>query len=204
MRRVAIIDYGMCNLDSIARAVEECGGRPLVTSDPKAARGCERLIVPGVGAFTEAMRNLVREGMDDALREAARVQQLPVLGICLGMQLLASRGMEGGIADGLGLIDGVVKRLEPFDGNRIPHIGWNDVTPTREHPLFAHVRHGADFYFVHSYHLECTNAEDALATTPYCGSFTSAVARHNVIGVQFHPEKSQKVGFALLRNFLVL
>lgn len=203
MKRVAIIDYGMCNLDSIARAVEECGGNPLVTSAPKEALSCERVIVPGVGAFPDAMRNLKREGMDDALRELALTQELPVLGICLGMQLLASRGTEVEDTEGLGLVEGVVKRLVPSKGDeRVPHIGWNEVTATRAHSLFDKVRPGADFYFVHSFAFACAREEDVLATTPYCGSFASAVGKGNVFGVQFHPEKSQKAGFALLRNFL--
>lgn len=197
-----MVDYGMCNLDSMRRALEECGASPHVTDDPRELEHAERIVLPGVGAFADAMRNLRERRLDEALKAQA-AQRVPVLGVCLGMQLLASTGSEGGATAGLGLIPGEVVKLVPTsDSPRIPHVGWNEVTPHREHPLFSGLGAGKDFYFVHSYQFRCAQPGDALAGTPYCGGFTSVVARDHVMGVQFHPEKSQKSGFALLRNFL--
>jgi len=205
MNSVAIVDYGMCNLDSIARAVDECGGRPLVTDNPADLSTVNRIILPGVGAFGDAMRNLRQRGLDRTLAEQVIGEKIPFLGICLGMQLIAKRGTEHGCHDGLGWIDGDVVRLERHAvTERIPHIGWNEVHCVRPSELFEGIRGDVDFYFVHSYHVVCRDAEDIVATTPYCGGFTSAVRRGHILGVQFHPEKSQKAGFQLLRNFLAL
>jgi glutamine amidotransferase len=200
---VAIVDYGMCNLDSIRRAVEECGGSPQVTGDPKDLERAARIIIPGVGSFSEAAGNLKKLGLADAIREQVRGKQIPLLGICLGMQLLATRGEEGGESEGLGLIDGDVVKLAPAAAKeRVPHVGWNEVRPVTPHPLFQGISPGKDFYFVHSFHLRPRDAKFRLASTPYCGEFASAVVSDNVLGVQFHPEKSQRVGFQLLKNFL--
>jgi len=202
---VCIIDYGLCNLDSVARAVEECGAQPQITSRPEDLRGCDRLIIPGVGAFGKAMENLRRDGMDQAIRLERERRALPVLGICLGMQLLAEASEEGGDCEGLGLIPGRVVRLERADAReRVPHVGWNEIEIMAQHPLLAGLATGANFYFVHSYHLRCARQADVLAQTPYCGRFASIVAQDDVMGVQFHPEKSQKAGFHLLRNFLAV
>jgi glutamine amidotransferase len=204
MKRVAVIDYGMCNLDSVKRAVEECGGDPVVTSDHGTIADSTHLVLPGVGAFTEAMTHLHERELVPLLREMALVRRVPFLGICLGMQLMASRGDEGGDTAGLDLVGGVCTRLVPTEETpRIPHVGWNEVVPTRPSPLFEGIAPGRDFYFVHSYHFACASPGDELARTPYCGGFTSAVASGTTLfGVQFHPEKSQRAGFQLLRNFL--
>lgn len=205
MNSVAIVDYGMCNLDSIARAVDECGGQPLVTGDPAALRVVNRIILPGVGAFGDGARNVRERGLDQALTEQVIGQKIPFLGICLGMQLMAKRGTEHGRHDGLGWIDGGVVKLERSEKReRVPHIGWNEVRYARPSALFDGIGDSTDFYFVHSYHLQCSDPEDIIATTPYCGGFASAVRRENMLGVQFHPEKSQKAGFRLLHNFLAL
>ena len=205
MNLVAIIDYGMCNLDSVARAVEECGGSPLVTDYPGDLGRADGIILPGVGAFPDAMRNLHARGFPAALEEQALGRQIPFLGICLGMQLLAALGHEEGETPGLGWIDGEVKRLVPTDDDRrIPHVGWNQVQPARPSPLFEGLDAAKDFYFVHSYAVCPANEADVLGRTPYAGGFVSAVERGSVYGVQFHPEKSQRAGFALLRNFLSL
>lgn len=205
MNRVAIIDYGMGNLDSVARAVEECGGTPVVTSRAEDIGIANRVILPGVGAFSDGMRNLRERSLDVILREQVDGKRIPLLGICLGMQLLATRGWEGGPTEGMGWIDGEVHRLVPAgEDTRVPHIGWNEVTFVRDSPLFQGISSGKDFYFVHSYHLRANDPEDVVAHTPYCGGFTSAAARGNVFGVQFHPEKSQRTGFRILRNFLAL
>lgn len=204
MSRVAIVDYGMCNLDSVARAVEECGGDPIITDRPDDLRDAERLILPGVGAFPDGMKNLRARGLEEALQQQS-AKGVPLLGICLGMQLLATEGLEGSRTSGLGLIAGTVQRLEPGGGSiRIPHIGWNEVDFARPSPLFNNIRSGCDFYFVHSYALVCDRPQDVLANTSYGSGFVAAVESGPVYGVQFHPEKSQKRGFQLLRNFLAL
>lgn len=202
MKRVAIVDYGMCNLDSVARAVEECGGNPVITDQADEIGRATSLILPGVGAFAEAMANLRSRGLDKILDEQVRRERVPILGICLGMQLMASEGDEGGKSSGLGWIDARVRRLVPTSvDRRIPHIGWNRVDPADNEDLFRGLE-GRDFYFVHSYCVEPYDMTAVLATTPYCSGFTSAVRKENVYGVQFHPEKSQRSGFQLLRNFL--
>jgi glutamine amidotransferase len=204
MSRVAIVNYGMCNLDSVARAVEECGGTPVVTDRVEDLRTAGRLILPGVGAFPDGMRNLHARGLDVALQEQAG-RGVRLLGICLGMQLLATEGWEVSRTSGLGLIAGTVQRLASNGEEiRIPHIGWNEVDLVRPSPLFEGVASGRDFYFVHSYALVCDRPDDVLARTTYGAGFVSAVECGNVFGVQFHPEKSQKLGFQLLRNFLTL
>ena len=207
MNRVAIVDYGMSNLDSVARAIEECGGTPALTRSPADLVDASRIILPGVGVFADAMGRLRSLGYEDALQEQVQVKGIPFLGICLGMQLMAARGVEGGETRGLGWIEGACIRLEPAGGEvRIPHVGWNEVeysgkaTPA----LLAGIPSGRDFYFVHSYHLHCARVEDVAARTPYCGGFTSLVGGGTIWGAQFHPEKSQQDGFKLLRNFLAL
>ncbi len=201
--KTAIVDYGMCNLDSVARAVEECGGSPLVTGDPADLRRAARIILPGVGAFPDAMRNLRKRSLDVVLAEQALDRGIPLLGICLGMQLLATTGFEMEKTDGLGWIEGDVRRLEPSgEDRRIPHVGWNSVFFEADAQLFRGIEPGRDFYFVHSFHFCARDVERRLATTPYAGGFTSAVQRDLIFGVQFHPEKSQRAGFQVLRNFL--
>jgi glutamine amidotransferase len=206
MRNVAIIDYGVGNLDSVRRAVEECGGRPMLVDRAEGLRRADRIILPGVGAFASGMANLQERGLDAALREEVLGNGVLFLGLCLGMQLLATSGWEGGTeTKGLQWIEGEVRRLTPADPSvRIPHVGWNEVHFVRPSALFREVPEGRDFYFVHSYHLICANPRDIVAETPYGSSFVSAVAKNNVYGVQFHPEKSQRVGFRVMRNFVEL
>jgi glutamine amidotransferase len=205
MKKVAIIDYGLCNLDSIFRAVEDCGGNPTITDQIREIEKATHLILPGVGAFHYAMENLEKKGLPALLTEQVVGRQIPFLGICLGMQLLATKGYEGGETAGLGWIDGEVRRIEPTEaGERIPHVGWDEVFYQKDCPLFVGIPPGKDFYFVHSYHFCCDNEADIAAYTPYCGRFISAVARDLIFGVQFHPEKSQRLGFQVLRNFLAL
>ena len=202
MTRVVIVDTGLCNLHSIARAIEECGGTPLVTADSGDLAHGTHIVLPGVGAFAEAMVRLRNRGIDAALDEQVIGRGIPFLGVCLGMQLMATRGWEGRGAEGLGWIDGEVGLIEAQPGERIPHIGWNEVIPTDNTQLFRDVGPARDFYFVHSYVLRAVRAEDVAAVTPYGGGFVSAVSVRNIHGVQFHPEKSQLAGFAVLRNFL--
>jgi glutamine amidotransferase len=205
MSKTAIIDYGMCNLDSVARAVEECGGTPLVTGDPADLSKASRIILPGVGAFPDAMRNLRERSFDSALAERALGRGIPLLGICLGMQLLAETGLEMEKTNGLGWIEGEVRKLAPTSEDpRVPHVGWNSVFFQPDAAIFRGIEPGRDFYFVHSFHLCPRNKGHRLAVTPYADGFVSAVQRDLVFGVQFHPEKSQRAGFQVLRNFLAI
>ena len=203
--RVAIVDSGVCNLDSVRRAVELCNAEPVLVTDGTGLAGVDRIILPGVGAFAEAMRNLTETELDRALDEEVLQRGIPFLGICLGMQLLATQGRENGPTKGLGWIEGEVRRLVPgCNDSRVPHMGWNEVRHDGSPTLFEGIPSGTDFYFVHSYHLQCEHHEDVAARTPYCGEFTSSVQHDLIFGVQFHPEKSQRHGLRLLRNFLSL
>jgi glutamine amidotransferase len=210
---VAVIDYGSGNLHSAAKALErasrESGANEqiLVTSDPDAVRRADRVVLPGVGAFADCKAGLdAVPGMVDALREVAREKARPFLGICVGMQLLAEKGLENGTHEGLGWIEGVVDRIAPSDDAlKIPHMGWNTLTARREHKLFDGVTlgpAGLHAYFVHSYQLAPANKSDLVADTDYGGAITAVIARDNIAGTQFHPEKSQRLGLALLANFL--
>ena len=202
--KIVIIDYGMGNLGSIQRAVAECGTKDVaISADPKELQEADKLILPGVGAFNDGINNLRTSRLDGLLRKLTLQDRTPLLGICLGMQLLATRGHEWGVVDGLDLIPGQVKKLEPlFPEERIPHIGWNEVHYAKNDPLFAKIADGSDFYFVHSYHFIPKDKGDIIGTTPYCGSFVSALRHGTIWGVQFHPEKSSILGFGVLKNFL--
>jgi imidazole glycerol-phosphate synthase subunit HisH len=202
--RVAIIDYGLCNLDSVRRAFEVLGADPFITAEPDDLPRADRIVLPGVGAFPDAMAALHKTSMAEALQREVLETGVPFLGVCLGMQLLAGRSTELGLTEGLGLVDADVVRFEPADAERVPHVGWNEVHPHPSSRLFARIPAGVDFYFVHSYHVRCRTSESVAATTPYCGEFVSAVEQGNIFGVQFHPEKSQRNGFALLENFLAV
>jgi glutamine amidotransferase len=204
MSRVVLVDTGLCNLDSMARAIEECGGNPLITDEPADLREATQIVLPGVGAFPEAMDKLNSSGLATELTEQVLGKGIPFLGVCLGMQLMARRGVEIRETPGLGWIDGEVIPLSPSSGERVPHIGWNSVFPTQESPLFGDTPPGRDFYFVHGFVLRPDHTEDVSATTPYGGGFVSGVAKGTIFGVQFHPEKSQQAGFQVLRNFLAI
>ncbi len=204
MSKVSIIDYGMGNLGSLRRSLEECGADVTIIENPDQLKTASKIILPGVGAFGDGMKNLRERSWVKAIREAVE-SEIPMLGICLGMQMMASKGFEGEECEGLNLIPGEVKRfVETSAQERIPHVGWNEIHQTVSHPLFEKIPNASDFYFVHSYHFIPQNSEHILSKTPYCGNFVSCVGSKNVMGVQFHPEKSSKVGFQLLRNFLEL
>jgi len=200
--KLIVINYGMGNLASVSRALEECGGEPVVSNDPNSLAAADRIILPGVGAFGDGMRNLRDSGWPDAIRGALENPEVCLLGICLGMQLLADKGYEHGEHEGLGLVHGKVVRMSPRKGERIPHVGWNELNPVRESGLTKGIAAGADFYFVHSYHLEPDDEDNVIGRTPYAGDFVSVVQRRNVFGTQFHPEKSSFAGFQVLKNFL--
>lgn len=203
MRQTCIIDYGMSNLGSIYRSFEECGADVNITDSPEDLYKARQIVLPGVGAFKDGMAHLRDKGWVDVLKHCIIDRKTPILGICLGMQLLMSQGTEGGQEEGLGLISGTVEPLIPTDkAERIPHIGWNEVNATKETPLLEKIELGCDFYFVHSYHVNVDNRDDVIAVTPYCGTFVSAIAKEHIFGVQFHPEKSQLAGFQVIKNFL--
>jgi len=202
MREIAVIDYGMCNLDSVYRAIEKCGGKPFITNDPDVLAHSNHIVLPGVGAFFDAMENLKMLNLIEPLQEIASTRNVAILGICLGMQLLATKGTEGRETPGLDLIEGTVVRLQPSNNSeRIPHIGWNEVHFENKNVLLDGISSGSDFYFVHSYHFDC-DLKYQIATTPFANNFNSVVATENIFGVQFHPEKSQLLGFKVLENFL--
>jgi glutamine amidotransferase len=210
---VAIVDYGSGNLHSAAKAFERAArdsnyaGQIVVTSDPDDVRRADRVVLPGVGAFADCRRGLdAVTGMVDALEETVRKNGRPFLGICVGMQLMAERGREYVVTPGLGWIAGEVDRIEPSDATlKIPHMGWNTLNERAHHPLLDNIKTGPDglhAYFVHSYHLNVANRGDLVADTDYGGAVTAIVARDTVVGTQFHPEKSQRLGLALIANFL--
>jgi glutamine amidotransferase len=209
--RLAIVDYGSGNLRSAAKAFERAAadrGLDLavaVTANPDEVSRADRIVLPGVGAFGDCRAGLdALPGMVDALEDAVRVRGRPFLGICVGMQLMATRGLEHGEHKGLGWIGGTVAALEPGDPSlKVPHMGWNDLRlPSPAHPLFKGIPAGAHAYFVHSYALRPDDAGDAIATVDYGGPVVAAVARGNIAGTQFHPEKSQALGLTLIANFL--
>ena len=203
MPKVLIIDYGMSNLASITRAVELCGAEVVVTSESSQASQVDKIILPGVGSFALGMKNLRELGWDKKLRDLAKDEHRELLGVCLGMQLLASVGREGETTEGLGLIPGKVIKLSAKNAaDRIPHVGWNNVLFTKQDVLFEGVQTGTDYYFVHSYQFVPDQAGSVIGTTPHCGSFVSAVRQNNICGTQFHPEKSSDYGLKLLANFI--
>ena len=199
--RLALIDYGAGNLRSVENALRAAGAADvLVTADPDAVRSADRIVLPGVGAFAACMGALSGiTGMVEAMGEAVHESGQPFLGICVGMQLLADTGEEYGSHAGLGWIGGTVRALKPADpALKVPHMGWNDVTPTKQHPLIV----PGEAYFLHSFAIEDIDPALRLATTDHGGTVTAAVGRDNIVGVQFHPEKSQAYGLALLARFL--
>ncbi|MFI5348062.1 MAG: imidazole glycerol phosphate synthase subunit HisH [Elusimicrobiota bacterium] len=205
MKTVALVDYGIGNIDSVRRALQECGAEVVLAAKREDFERCSAIVLPGVGAFGDGMKHLRERGLVEILDEQVLEKKIPFLGICLGMQMLAKKGFENEASDGLGWIDADCVLLEPKSAaDRIPHIGWNEARHDGTSPLFRDLPSGKDFYFVHSYVLKCRKPAEAIASTPYAGGFTSAVGRDNIWGVQFHAEKSQKPGFQLLRNFLSL
>ena len=211
--RVAIIDYGSGNLRSATKAFERAAREAGIaadielTADADCVRGADRIVLPGVGAYADCAAGLhAVEGMWEAVEEVAIGRARPFLGICVGMQLMSERGLEKTVTRGFGWIGGDVKEISPSDPSlKIPQIGWNTITLLHDHPLFLGMPtgpQGLHAYFVHSYHLEVRNPDEVLAVADYGGPVTAAVARDNLVGTQFHPEKSQALGLALIANFL--
>ena len=201
---VALVDYGAGNLHSVHNALQAAGATGVkVTADPEIVRAADRIVLPGVGSFGACAKGLrAIDGMVDALDERVRGGGVPFLGICVGMQLLATRGLEHGVTKGLDWIAGEVRKIEVTDPHiKVPHMGWNDValTPHERHSRLLEV---GEAYFLHSYHFAPDEGHDIAAMTDHGGGLVAAVARDNIVGVQFHPEKSQAYGLALLERFL--
>lgn len=201
--KVGIVDYGLGNLRSVAGAIERLGHEPVVTSDSGALEQTDRLVLPGVGAFGDGMRNLHGRGLVEPLTRLVLDQGRPVLGICLGAQLLASESREFGEHRGLEWIEGTVERIVPPDASlRVPHVGWNSIRKVRDSVLLGGLPEEPLFYFVHSYHVICADGSSVVADCEYGVTMTAVFQRANVYGAQFHPEKSQLAGLTLLQNFL--
>jgi len=223
-QKIAVMDYGAGNLRNVCKALEHVGGDIVLTDDPAVIRRADKFVLPGVGAFADCANGLRARGLWDVSIEAAHSGK-PFLGICVGMQLLFDVGEEMGTWQGLGLMRGRVVRFDfvntaslaahspPSQGGarggsndnhalKVPHIGWNNVTPQQTHPLINGITHGGYAYFVHSFHAADVERSDVLATTDYGYDFPSVVAHANIMGIQFHPEKSQDVGLQMLKNFV--
>ena len=200
--KVLIIDYGMGNLGSIFRALEEVGANPVISDNPDLIEEFKHIILPGVGSFSAGVKNLKEKGLYKKLKEISNNKNSKLLGICLGMQLLADCGYEGDFQEGLGLIKGKVEKLKSTKNEKIPHVGWNEVHHKKKDFLLNGIASGTDFYFVHSFQFIPENKENIIAKTPYCNDFVSIIKKDNVMGVQFHPEKSQIFGLKLLKNFI--
>ncbi len=213
MSKTVIIDYGSGNLHSARKAFERAASEAklktqiVVSARPEDVAAAERIVLPGVGAFKDCRNGLMAvPGLVEAMREQVISKGRPFLGICVGMQLMATRGLEHEITPGLGWVAGDVKAIAPSDSAlKIPHMGWNTLNALAQHALLDGIRTGADglhAYFVHSYHMECTLPEDLVATADYGGPVTAMIGYENMVGTQFHPEKSQALGLALITNFL--
>ena len=202
---IIIIDYGMGNLRSVEKKFERLNTNVSISSDCQVIANAGKLILPGVGHFSQGIRNLRESGIWDVLQDKVLVQQTPILGICLGMQLMALRSEEGNVA-GLGWFDAEVVRFRMRDKliHKVPHIGWNTGERTRQSCLFTGVPEQAMFYFVHSYHITCAQPQDILASTTYEYPFASAIEKGTIFGTQFHPEKSHEWGEQMIANFIAL
>ena len=206
----AVIDYGSGNLRSAAKAFERAAGalggdeRVIVTRDPDEVARADRIVLPGQGAFADCRRGLAGvPGLEDAISDAIIERGRPFFGICVGMQLMADRGREFEVIDGLGWIGGEVVAIEPDNPSyKIPHMGWNELVIERPHPVFDNVGNGDHTYFVHSFHFAVADRADLIATADYAQALTAAIGRDNMVGTQFHPEKSQAAGLRLIGNFL--
>jgi len=197
---VAVIDYNTGNVDSVVKAIKFFDKNVILTNNKDDIKNSKRIILPGQGSFQFGIQELNRLNLIDLIRNRVLNDKIPILGICLGMQLFAEYGYENGKTQGLGFIKGTVERIKTK--LKLPHIGWNEVNFKKKNELFNGIENKKDFYFVHSYYFECLNSEDNLASTNYDFEFSSIIRKNNVVGYQFHPEKSLKNGLKLLNNFL--
>lgn len=202
MKKIVIIDYGMGNLRSIEKNLIRSGFTPIISYDPDVISKADKLILPGVGQFANGMKNLYDRKLVDLINNKVQKEKTPILGICLGMQLFCKSSEEGN-AEGLGWLDAETVRFMVSDKqkHKIPHMGWNSIIPVKESNLLFGISSTDLFYFVHSYHIICSNKENILTSTKYDYEFTSSVVKDNIYGVQFHPEKSHKQGMQMLKNF---
>lgn len=200
---IAIVDYGMGNIKSVLNALQYIGEDPVVTTDLKQIDDASHLILPGVGAFGDAMKNLFQRGLVEILNRQVFEKGKPLLGICLGLQLMAKNSQEHGHYDGLGWLDAEVVKFKSVKHLKIPHMGWNDICLQNSHPLFLGIKKDElSFYFVHSYHIVCNKPENIVATCEYGVEFAAVICRDNIVATQFHPEKSQDNGIQLLENYI--
>jgi imidazole glycerol-phosphate synthase subunit HisH len=198
---LVVIDYGIGNTGSVMNMLKKLGAAATLTGDPEAVRRASRLILPGVGAFDAGMQNLHARGLVDPLEDAVGRRGVPILGFCLGMQLMVESSEEGE-EKGLGWMHGTCVRLSPAGDLRVPQMAWNRLQVRRPHPVLDDLVDDSRFYFVHSYRVECTDIDDVAAVVDYGGEVSAVIARNNLIGTQFHPEKSHRYGMRLLSNFL--
>jgi glutamine amidotransferase len=202
--KIVIIDYNAGNLRSVQKSFEYNGCKAIISNEPDVIRSANKIVLPGVGAFKDGMQNLVDLNLVDVLNKEVIQNKKPFLGICLGMQLIASKSFENGVTTGLSWIDAEVDRFdfrESFNDLKIPHVGWNNVTYKRHNDLYTDIKNNNDFYFVHSYHLQ-TNEDIVSSTTNYGIDFVSSIQKDNIYAFQFHPEKSQKNGLKIIKNFI--
>ena len=201
--KIAIVDYGMGNLRSVQKMIVRSGAEVKITSEAADLAWADKLILPGVGAFTDAMKELNNRGLTSGLNAAVLEDRKPILGICLGMELMARGSEEGDRVEGLNWLPAEMVGFDRRTGVRVPHVGWSPIEKSDRSPLFNDIPNGAAFYFVHSYHMACDDPDIVVAQADYGGEFTAAINRGNIWGTQFHPEKSQAVGSALLANFVL-
>ncbi len=201
MLKIAVIDYGMGNLKSVTNAINYLGYEVYISNKANELEKANALILPGVGSFGQAMENLKKLELDKVIRFLSLDQEVPILGICLGMQILGNDSNEGGLNKGLGLIPGHVRKIPEKDNYRLPHIGWNSIKILSEKPIYENISSESSFYFVHSYRFEC-DQEFISSSTEYSSRIVSSIQKNNIFGVQFHPEKSHKNGLILLKNFI--
>ena len=204
-KTLAIVDYGMGNLNSVKKKLDRLKTTASITSNPKDIIKADKIILVGVGHFAKAMKNIKELNLLDTLNEVAIIKKKPVLGICLGMQLMANDSEEGN-SEGLGWLDANVRKMQVDDTLRfkIPHTGWNKITQSKKSHLMKGIPESSEFYFVHSYYLRPNETSNILNETEYCFKFTSAIEKNNIFGVQYHPEKSHDIGEVLLKNFISL
>ena len=203
MSKIVIIDYSCGNIDSVQSAVNFNGHKSIITRDYNIVANAEKIILPGQGSFKTGVKNLKKFGLFNLLKTKCLEEKIPILGICLGMQIFATTGYEDGKEDGLNLIPGKVEKLSSGD-YKLPHIGWNQIKKLKEDALFNNIKDETDFYFVHSFIFNCENEDDILTKTNYKNFFVSALSKENIYGVQFHPEKSLAPGLQIIKNFVNL
>ena len=201
MSKIVIVDYSCGNIDSVNSAITYHGFKGVVTRDPKIINNADKIILPGQGSFKIGVNNLKKYSLFDLIISKALNDNTPILGICLGMQVLATMGFENGKENGLNLIPGNIEKMKETK-LKLPHIGWNEIEISKESPILKDIKNQTDFYFVHSYKFVCEDNDDILTTTKYEDTFVSSVCKKNIFGVQFHPEKSLTAGLKLIKNFI--